>query len=176
MGKIVSLETERLIMRPTSHDDEAFLLELMNSPKFLQYIGDRNLKTIEEVSAYIDSKFRAQYDRLGFSNFTLIRKADGIKIGSCGLYDREGLDGLDLGYALLPNFEGSGFAYEAARALSKVAYQQLGIELLLAITTKDNKASQKLLEKLGFEYAKDINLPEDPTTLMLFEHRKVRKL
>lgn len=57
---------------------------------------------------------RPQFERLGFGNYIMIRKSDGIKLGSCGLYDREGLDGIDIGYALMPQFERQGYAIEAA--------------------------------------------------------------
>ncbi|HSO86523.1 MAG TPA: GNAT family N-acetyltransferase, partial [Draconibacterium sp.] len=66
------------------------------------------MHTEEDAKQYIKNKIRPQLEKLGFANYTLIRKSDGLKIGSCGLYDREGVEGIDIGFALLPAFEGLG--------------------------------------------------------------------
>lgn len=162
-------ETERLILRPSSETDAEFVFELFNTPKWLQFIGDRNITTIESAKNYIQTKLLPQHERLGFGNYTIIRKLDNTKIGSCGLYDREGLDGIDIGFAFLPQFEKMGYAFEAANHLKKMALENFGLKKLSAITTKDNFASQKLLEKLGLKFCETISLPNDPEELMLFE-------
>ena len=110
--KYKTFETERLIIRPTSEEDAHFIFQLLNSPKWLEYIGDRNIKSIEEAKEYIRKKMTPQLIKLGYSNYTIISKKDQQKIGTCGLYDREGLDGIDIGFAFLPNYEGKGFGFE----------------------------------------------------------------
>ena len=97
-----SIATERLVLKPTTLEDAAFILELLNSPKWLKFIGDRNVKSIAEAEAYIKERMLPQFERLGFTNNVVIRKADGKKIGACGLYDRDGLEGIDIGFAFLP--------------------------------------------------------------------------
>ena len=89
-----TFETERLILRPTTVDDAKMILDLLNSPKWIQNIGDRNVNNLDEAKAYIEAKIKPQLRRLGYSNYTLIRKSDNQKVGSCGLYDREGLEGV----------------------------------------------------------------------------------
>lgn len=163
------IETERLILRPTNVEDAAFVLELYNSPKWLEYIGDRNIKTEEDAANYIKNKMLPQLERLGFSNNTVILKETGEKMGSCGLYDREGLEGLDIGFAFLPQFEKKGYAYESASKLLELAFNEYGYHKISAITTTQNIDSQNLILKLGLKYVKNIFIPNDPEELMLFE-------
>ncbi|MEL7221530.1 MAG: GNAT family N-acetyltransferase [Bacteroidota bacterium] len=164
-----SFETERLFLRPTAEADAPMILALLNTPKWHLYIGDRNVNTLEDAVLYIQKKMRPQLERLGYSNYTLIRKVDQVKVGSCGLYDREGLEGIDIGFALLPDFEKKGYAFEAANCLKEAAFTVFGITALRGITVKENLSSQKLLSKLGLVHTEDINLPNDEEELMLFE-------
>ena len=164
-----TLESERLLLRPTTEDDASFILELLNSPKWLRYIGDRKVHTVEAASEYIRDRMLPQLDRLGFSNFTVIRKSDGEKMGTCGLYDREGLEGIDLGYAFLPPYEGKGYALEAARKVTRAAFGEFGIKELYAITTKENHSSRNLLEKLGMHLTGPVSIPGDEEELLLYK-------
>jgi len=167
-----TFETERLTLKPTLEEDAAFIFELFNTPKWLKNIGDRNIKSVELARDYILNKMHPQLNRLGFSNYTLIRKIDGIKVGSCGLYDREGLEGIDIGFAFLPEYEGKGFAFEAANKLKNAAFNEFGLITLSAITSKNNCASQKLLEKLGLQFAGTTTLPTDNKELLLYKIEK----
>lgn len=164
-----SFETERLLLRPTNETDAAFIYQLLNSPKWLQFIGDRNVNSIEDAKEYIQHRILPQLEKLGYSNYTVIRKSDRAKIGSCGLYDREGLDGIDIGFAFLPEYEGRGYGFEAANQVKHAAFQVFGISKIKAITSKDNLASQKLLRKLGLTFVEVFTLPNDSEELMLFE-------
>ena len=165
-------ETERLLIKPTSVGDAEFIYQLMNTPKFIKYIGDRNIKSIEAAKNYIRNKMLPQLNSLGYSNYSLIRKSDDSKIGTCGLYDREGMDGIDIGFAFLPEYEGQGFAYEATNRLKEAAFEEFEIEEIKAITSKENISSQKLLEKLGLEMAGTIKLPNEEEELLLYKIEK----
>lgn len=165
-------KTERLIIRPTSEEDAEFIFELLNTPKFIKYIGDRNIHTVEIAKDYILSKMQPQLRRLGYSNYTIIRKSDNEKIGTCGLFDREGLDGIDIGFAFLPEYEKQGFAFEAADKIKNIAFNEFGIKALSAITIKNNVSSQKLLEKLGFEFTGTTRIPNDSEELLLYKIEK----
>ena len=171
MSSYKSFETERLLLKPMSKEDAPFLLELLNSPKWIKYIGDRNVYTIKEAATYIKHKMTPQLKKLGFSNYTVIRKTDNAKVGSCGLYDREGLEGIDLGFAFLPQYEKNGYAFESANKLKYLAFNQFNLKHISAITTNENKDSQKLLKKLGLKYIKIINIPNDNEELLLYELR-----
>ncbi len=162
-------ETERLILRPTAEEDAGFLVELMNTPKWIKYIGDRNVRTAEDAAAYVRQKMTPQLQRLGFGNYTVIRKSDGARMGTCGLYDREGLEGVDIGFAFLPLYENQGYAFESAKKILEAGIHQFKLRHISAITTRENVASQKLIEKLGLRFSKMIFIPNDEEELMLYE-------
>ncbi len=166
-----SYETERLILKPAEVQDTDFFLELYNMPSFIQYIGDRNLRTKEDAENYITSRFLPQIEKLGFGNYVVILKEDNTKIGAVGIFEREGLDVLDIGFSFLSKYEGKGFAYESANKLKEVAATDFGVHKISAITTKDNFSSQKLIEKLGLKFQKMVTIPEDDVELMYYENQ-----
>lgn len=167
-----TFETDRLIIRPTTLEDASFILQLLNSPSWLKYIGDRNVHTVANAEDYISQKITAQLKRLGFANYTIIRKRDLTKMGTCGLYDREGLEGVDIGFAFLSNYTGKGYAYEAANRVLTAAFNDFNLQEVCAITDKDNFASQRLLEKLGLQPAGEIAFPESEDPLLLYNIKR----
>ena len=169
MKKYKTFETERLRMRPTTEEDADFIFELMTSPNWLANIGSRGLESPDDAARYIRERMLAQLERLGFGNYTILRKTDGAKMGVCGLHDREGLEGVDIGYAFLQEYEGKGYATEAAQRIKQAAFEDFLITVLYAITTHKNVASQRVLEKLGMHWEKTVNIPNDPEELRLYE-------
>ena len=167
--KYATFETDRLLLRPTSEEDAAFILNLLNTPKWLQFVGDRNVKTVDAARDYIKERMLPQLEKLGYSNYTVIRKSDHVKLGCCGLYDREGLDGVDIGFALLPEFERKGYALEASIEILRAAKEEFNISKIKGITSKDHYASQKLLEKLGLVLSGTVVLPDEEEELLVFE-------
>jgi len=163
-----TFETERLFLRPTHEEDAAFMLELLNTPKALQYVGDRNVHTEEDARKYIADRIAPQLERLGYSNCTVVRKSDGAKLGVCGLYDRPGVEGVDIGFSFLPQFEKQGYAFEAATRIKQAALEDFQINPIHAYTTRDNLGSQRLLLKLGFAFVEIRRLPDDEEDLMFF--------
>lgn len=161
-------ETSRLILRPVAEDDAAFILNLMNTPDWLYYIGDRNVRTEEEARLYIITKMMPQIETHGFGNYVVIRKEDGVKTGTSGLYDREGLDGVDLGFAFLPEYKRLGYGFESAAELVRRARNDFNLQKLVAITKSDNIPSRKLLEKLGFQDHGLLDLPGFSEDLLLY--------
>lgn len=163
-----SFETERLLVRAVSIDDAEFILAIMNTPKWISNIGDRDIHTIEDSQKYIESKMLPQLKELGYGNNVIVRKFDGKIVGNCGLYNRDGVDGVDIGYALLPDYERNGYAFEATSKLLEVAESEFNLSKVSAITIKENSASQKLLKKLGLQFKEIINIPNDDTDLLLY--------
>ena len=164
-----TFETERLKLRPTSVEDAAFVLQLLNTPKWLRFVGDRNVHNENEAKEYIKERMLPQLQKLGYSNYTIIRKTDGTKLGCCGLYDREGLEGVDIGFALLPQHEKQGFALEASKEILRAANEDFGILKIKGITSKEHHASQNLLKKLGMECTGTVVLPEEEEELLVYE-------
>ena len=172
MNSITNVETERLILVPSTEKDGAFIFELFNSPKWIAYIGDRNITSIDDAKRYLKEKIIPQYQKSGFGTFTVIRKSDTSKIGTCGLYDREGIDGIDLGFAFLPEFEKKGYAFESAKELIAIAFEKFNLKSIKAITTKQNSSSRKLLAKLWFIQKGKMELLIDGKQMLLYEKTK----
>ena len=162
-------ETERLIIKPTNTEDAKFIFEIMNTPKYYKYIGDRNIKSLEDAENYIKNRMLLQYEKVGFGNFTIILKSDDSKIGFVGIYLRDGLDIPDIGFAVFEEFEGKGYAFEAASELKKLAKTEFGLQKLSGITVEYNHSSRKLLEKLGLKFQKKFFMEGDPEELMYYE-------
>jgi len=162
-------ETERLILQPMSVDDKEFIFELYNRPKFIKYIGERGIKTLSDAENYILNRFLPQFDKLGYGNYLVVTKDKGDKIGGVGIFEREGLDVVDIGFSLLEEFEGKGYAYEAAQKVKSIGMDDFGLKKISAITSKDNFSSQKLIEKLGLKFKNYVTLPNEDEELMYYE-------
>lgn len=162
------LTTDRLALRHLDEDDAPFILELLNDPAWLKYIGDRGVRTLDDARGYIRSGPLAMYERCGHGLYAVVDKAGGTPMGLCGLIKRETLEDVDIGFAFLPRYCGQGYACEAAAATMRQARHDLGLERVVAITAKDNATSIRLLGKLGFRFERMIQLGEDAQTLRLF--------
>ena len=154
------LLTDRLIIREARLADADFFLDLLNSPNWKRFIGDRGLRTHEEAANYIQKSLIESYRENGYGLYTLCLKEGESVIGICGFVKRPYLEHADLGFALLPVYEGNGYVYEAAKALRDYGKQNLELDPLLAITTEENLRSRNLLVKLGFR-EKDTICPGD---------------
>ena len=147
------LETERLILRELrTADDAEFVYELLNTPKFIKYIGDRGVTSPDDAAAFIENRYRLSYRDHGFGLYVVERKSDSVRVGLCGFVKRATLPGPDIGFAFLPEFEGQGYGFESAEAMMKYGRDTLGFTRVLAITSLDNAASGRLLKKLGFTF------------------------
>jgi [ribosomal protein S5]-alanine N-acetyltransferase len=155
------LETERLILREAESGDAAFVLDLLNQPSFKKYIGDRGVRTVEHAREYIAARFTKSYRENGFGLYLMELRADGTPIGLCGFVKRSELPDPDIGFALLPQFERQGYAYEAAEAVMRYGRQTLRLERVLAITTLDNESSGRLLEKIGLEFDREVEMGKE---------------
>jgi len=153
------LETERLRLREVVAEDAAFMLTLLNSPGFLENIGDRGVRDEDQARDFIEERLRGSYRDHGFGMWLTIQKSDDTPVGIAGLIRREGLDMPDVGYAFIQRVWGRGYAKEAAAAVLAHAQGPLGIEKLAAITSPENFASMAVLRKIGFTYQGMIELP-----------------
>ena len=164
------VETNRLVLREVTVDDAEFILELLNTPKFIKYIGDRGVRSINDSREFIDTQYRQSYRDHGYGLYTVETKDTGIPVGVCGFVRRDTLPGPDIGFAFLPEFEGKGYGFESADAVMDYGRDTLGFDELFAITSQDNEVSGKLLIKLGFNLGKLIVMPNGEE-LKLFETR-----
>ncbi len=162
------IETERLTLRKLSTADAGFILDLLNQPSFIRYIGDRGVRTLEDAERYILNGPVASYERYGFGLYLTQLKESHIPIGMCGLIKRDTLEDVDIGFAFLPQFWLKGYAFESASAVLAYARNTLGIKKILGIATPDNTGSICVLEKIGLKFEKMVKLSEDAVELKLF--------
>jgi [ribosomal protein S5]-alanine N-acetyltransferase len=162
------LATPRLQLRTLAEDDAPFILELLNDPAWLRFIGDKGVRTVDDARAYIANGPMAMVRRLGFGLYRVaIRDAD-VPVGICGLIKRDALDDVDLGFAFLPQFRAQGFAREAATAVMAHGRGVLGLPRIVAITAPDNVRSIKVLEDLGLRCERTFRMPGDDHEVQLY--------
>ena len=153
------LETERLMLRQMRVEDAEFIFELVNEPAFIRNIGDKGVRTLDDARDYILSGPVASYAKFGFGLYVVVLKETGAAIGICGLLKRDSLEDVDIGFAFLERFRRKGFAYEAAAAVMEYGRNSLGLKRIVAITSPDNEASIRVLEKIGLQFEKMIRMP-----------------
>ena len=156
------------ILREIVETDAEFILDLLNQPTFIKYIGNRNVKTLAIAREVIENRYRQSYRDFGFGLYIVELIENNTPIGFCGFVKRDFLSDADIGFAFLPQFEKKGYAFESAAAVMKYGKDVLNLKRVLAITTKNNESSQKLLEKLDFKFEGLIKIPPNAEELKLF--------
>jgi [ribosomal protein S5]-alanine N-acetyltransferase len=162
------LETDRLVLRRLTTDDAEFILELLNEPSYLRYIGDKRVRTLDDARGYLLKGPMDSYERFGFGLYMVLLKESGVPIGLCGLLKREFLEDPEVGYAFLPQFWSRGYAFESAAAALAYGRDVLGLDRIVAITTPDNEGSIRVLEKLGLKFDRMIKPSEDGDEVRFF--------
>ncbi|MEZ0370536.1 MAG: GNAT family N-acetyltransferase [Candidatus Sericytochromatia bacterium] len=177
------IETGRLSLRLAEETDAPFILELLNDPGWIRFLGDRGVKSLEAAREYIH-KLRGMYREHGFCLYVtelgklhvpdplpdgwLHPGLDRVPIGLCGLIKREHLADVDIGFALMERYWGRGLAFEAATGVMAYARDVLGLSRLVAITSPENQPSARLLTKLGMHDAGTIRPYGNDTEERLF--------
>lgn len=152
LATLPEFESARLTFRRLELGDSGFLLRLLNEPSFIEHIGDRGVRTVEDAHRYLREGPFAMYERYGFGLWRVARRTDDAPIGMCGLLKREPLRDFDLGYAYLPDHWRQGYAFEAAQATLRDAARRFGLRRVIGIVSPGNTASVRLLEKLGMRF------------------------
>jgi [ribosomal protein S5]-alanine N-acetyltransferase len=161
------LQTERLNLRKMSPDDAGFIVELLNDPAFLRFIGDKGVRTIDDGCQYILTGPMESYERHGFGLWLVELKGSKTPIGICGLLKRDTLTDVDIGFALLPQYRAKGYAFESAAAVMGYGRNVLGLGRVVAITDEANVGSIRVLEKIGMSFDRMIKLSDDSPEIRL---------
>ena len=160
------LETERLTLREFNTTDADFILLLLNTPTWLKFIGDKNVHSSEDAEHYLINGPLKSYRENGFGLWLVLLKDSSISIGMCGLVQRDYLQDVDIGFALMPEYEGKGYGFEMANATMIHSRKNLQIKSVVAITDANNSSSIKLLNKLGLHYEKPVKSAEGDEVLL----------
>ncbi len=158
MAILPELETPRLTLRRLGFDDAPFLVGLLNQPSFLANIGDRGVRNIDDAHRYLREGPLAMYERSGFGLWHLSRKSDCAAIGMCGLLRRDVLPDVDVGYALLPEYWGQGYAFEAVDATLAHAARKFGLTRVIGVVSEGNAASIRVLLKAGMRFERMVSM------------------
>ena len=146
------LQTDRLSLRKFNKEDAPFMLRLLNEPTWLEYIGDRNVRSLEDAVRYLETGALQSYNEFGYGFYLVSDRHTDTAMGTCGFTKRPFLQYPDFGFAFLPEYTGQGYAFEVAAAALDYAEEILQLKKVEAITTQHNERSIRLLTKLGFRF------------------------
>ncbi len=155
-------------MQRVTYDDAGLMLAVWNDPAFIEHVGDRGIRNEDDARKALEAGVFRLYAEYGYGPFKMVRKDDGVAIGICGLFKRDNLNDPDIGFAVLPDYCGNGFAGEAARAVVVHARDDLGLQRLTAIVSPGNVASIGLIQKLGLTFSGMITMPGDDEAICLY--------
>jgi RimJ/RimL family protein N-acetyltransferase len=162
------IETPRLVLRRFVFDDAPQVVELLTQPSFLQNIGDRGVRNVEDAHRYLREGPMAMYEQYGFGLWHVSRRSDGEFVGMCGLLKRDILPDADIGYAYLPEHWGQGYAFEAARAALDHGVRKFGLKRLIGVVSDHNTGSIRVLEKLGMRFERMFPMRSDEPEVRLY--------
>ena len=165
---IIEIETERLRLRRLDAADASFVLRLVNEPSWLRFIGDRGVHDLDGARRYIVEGPQSLYEKYGFGLFLVERRSDALPLGLCGLIKRDTLPDVDIGFAFLPEHWSQGYAREAAEATLRYARERHRLSRVIAITSPDNVASGRLLERIGLQLEGTVCLAGSSDDVRLF--------
>ena len=143
------LETERLVLREFAVEDALGFYQMNDNAEVLQYTGDKPFRDPEAAAAFILSY--NHYKVHGYGRWTIVRKTDQAYLGFCGLKYHPETEEVDLGFRLIRNEWGRGYATEAASACLEYGLNQLKLPRIIGRVRQVNTASVKVLEKIGMK-------------------------
>lgn len=162
------IETERLRVSRLTYDDCEFIFELVNEPSFIQYIGDKCVRNLDDARAYLANGVIGHYEKHGFGLYRVSLKTDGTLLGICGLVKRDEFDHPDLGFAFLKAHWSNGYAYESSLAVLDYGLNRLGLKRIIAMADGANQSSTGLLDKLGFRFERMARMPGESEDVRLY--------
>ena len=145
------IETERLVLREITFDDKEELFQLHTDPMVQKWTGEPVVESMKEIEQAIRIRLN-DYRKYGFGRLALIRKETSEFMGWAGLTYLPEFDKVDLGYRLKKKYWGQGYATEASKAIIDYGFNVLNLDLIIAIALPENKASIRVMEKVGMIY------------------------
>jgi ribosomal-protein-alanine N-acetyltransferase len=168
-------ETERLILRHLQLEDLDALAALYADPDFTHFFGGTGSRedALNDIQAFIE-----EYESAGYGFYATLYKPDKRFIGRCGLLTQwiDGTKEMEVAYGIAPAYWGRGLATEAARAIKSYAFSRFDVARLISIVHQQNIASQRVAEKNGLHYERDIDFEGERCRLYVVrrEEEKLR--
>lgn len=150
--KNIVIITERLELREFDPSEAKFYFDLNNDPEVMRYTGDVPFNSVEEAKLFLENY--DHYDLHGFGRWSVYLRDSEILLGWCGLKQLDE-ETIDLGYRFFRKYWNKGYATEAAQACIKYGFLELKLNQIVGRTAKENKASVKVLEKVGMNFWKE---------------------
>jgi len=150
--------TERLELRAKTTADAAAFFALNSDPEVMRFTGEPPLESLEQAEQAITDY--PDFKTIGYGRWGCFTKEGGEMIGFCGLKYLPELDQVDLGYRFLPQYWGRGIATEACAACLRFGFDILELDHIVALVLPENKASIRVLEKIGMKPEGEIRYGE----------------
>lgn len=147
----IDKETQRLHLRPLNTNDTLFILELLNTDEWKEFIGERNIHNHDAALKYIENILAHSV----YYYHIIELKSDKKPVGIITLLNRDKQQFPDIGFAFLPQYTGYGYAFEASSFYLNLLIKAKAYSKIIGVTKPDNVKSIKLLTKLGLKYEYD---------------------
>lgn len=161
--------TDRLLLTELALQDNEFLFELVNTPEWISFIGDRNIRTVDDASMHIQKIM----DNPNANYWVVSLQDQQIPIGIITFIKRDYLEHYDIGFAFFSRYANKGYAYEATTIVLRDVVKNPSYTHILATTVNENASSIKLLKKLGLRFEREIKVENE---LLLLYSGTVEKL
>jgi [ribosomal protein S5]-alanine N-acetyltransferase len=163
-GAVESLRTERLFLERMRREDTDDLVAMQHDDRFVEVFGHR---TPEDRVRRGVARTVEDWDRLGYGLWTLRDCESAAFVGRGGIQPVtiDGVDEVELGYALRSEWWGRGLATEVSRAALELAFERLELPNVVAFTMPTNVRSRHVIEKLGFTFERNFVWSELPHVL-----------
>ena len=159
---LMILKTTRLILRPFRENDVDLMAELMANADFMRF--SLGVYTREQTAAFVEKLLN--WDRAGLpSQFAVVLESTGTLLGYCGFFHHnvDGIDEIEIGYRMHPDYWNKGLATEAALAVRDHGFRDLKLDRVISLVHPDNAPSRRVAEKNGMKLEKETTFRGFPT-------------
>ncbi len=156
-----TIETERLILRPFTLDDDLASFEMNTCPEVMTFLGGPFDGSVKDIRDMLEVNTLGDYEKYGFGRHAVIHKETNEFMGFTGLKYVIELDEVDIGYRLKHKFWQQGYGFESALPCLDFAFKDLGLERIISLAKVDNIASTSLMKKLGLTYEKEVRIYDE---------------
>lgn len=148
------LEKERVILLPWQSEDWLAFKPIAIDPLVVKYISNGVPWPDSKIIAFVERQ-RSHFVEAGYCLWKLLVKGESGVAGFCGLQPLDDLEGVEIGWWLAPAYWRQGLATEAAREVMNGGFTRCGLNRIVAIAQRENRASIRIMEKLGMRYERD---------------------